>query len=39
VQAEPLGGAQLSRDAKSRASREQMDAMTTAFGLAVGTTV
>ena len=39
VQAEPLGGAQLSRDAKSKASREQMDAMTTAFGLAVGTTV
>ncbi len=39
VQAEPLGGAHLSRDAKSRSSREQQDAMTTAFGLALGTTV
>jgi type IV pilus assembly protein PilM len=38
VLGDPLGGVQLSRDAKSKASREQLDAMTTAFALAVGTT-
>jgi type IV pilus assembly protein PilM len=38
VQAEPLGGAILSKAARGSASREQQDAMTTAFGLALGTT-
>ncbi len=39
VQADPLGGASLSGNAKARSSREQQEAMTTAFGLALGTRV
>jgi type IV pilus assembly protein PilM len=38
VPVEALGGVELSRDLKSKTSREQQDAMTTAFGLAKGTT-
>lgn len=37
VQADPLGGAQLS-SGKGQSSREEQEAMTTAFGLALGTT-
>jgi type IV pilus assembly protein PilM len=37
-QADPLGGAQLGRGAGGRSSREEQDAMTTAFALALGTT-
>jgi type IV pilus assembly protein PilM len=37
VQAQVLGGAQLSRGLRSRSTREQQDAMSTAFGLALGT--
>jgi type IV pilus assembly protein PilM len=37
AQGDPLGGAQLSKDARSRATPEQQGAMTTAFGLALGT--
>lgn len=37
AQAELLGGVQLGRTVKARSSREQQDAMSTAFGLALGT--
>jgi type IV pilus assembly protein PilM len=36
---DPLSGAQLSRAAGGRATKEEQDAMTTAFALALGTTV
>lgn len=39
VQAEPLGGVQLSGRANAPSTREQQEAMGTAFGLALGTTV
>lgn len=39
VQAPALAGAQLSASVKSRSTPEQREAMTTAFGLALGTTV
>ncbi len=37
VRAEPLGGAHLGGNAKVRPTREQQDAMTTAFALTLGT--
>jgi type IV pilus assembly protein PilM len=37
--ADPLAGAEMSRQARSQTSRDQQDAMTTAFGLALGTTL
>ena len=36
-QAEPLGGTQLSRSVSSNSTPQQQDAMSTAFGLALGT--